>query len=98
MILSAPAGVGVVDDFLGGVVLRRERRGRVIQVGPLEHQFDREVLPGLAAVAGDEKPGRGKSNITMSMRDTSCGAIGMRGPPGTPAQQKIGRPSSTQVA
>ena len=45
--------VGVVDDLLR-VVPGRERRGRVVQVGPLEHELHGQLLPRLAAMPGNE--------------------------------------------
>ena len=54
MILSAPRRVGVVDDRLW-IVLGSERTRGVVQARPLEHQLDGEVVPRLAAVAGDER-------------------------------------------
>ena len=48
--LVGAAGVGVVDDRLR-VVLRRERRGGVVEVRPLEHQLHGQLVPRLGAVA-----------------------------------------------
>src|SRR5262249_19784128 len=45
--------VGVVDDRLG-VVLRCECTRAVVQVRPLEHQLDGQVLPWLTSVSRDE--------------------------------------------
>src|SRR4249919_2929358 len=51
--LVGPARVGVVDD-VGRIELRREGRGGIVQVRPLEHEFHREVCPWFAAMTRDE--------------------------------------------
>src|ERR1700740_1616014 len=51
--LVRAAGVCVIDDGLR-VVLRSERRCRIVEVGPLEHQLHRQLLPRLATMASDE--------------------------------------------
>ena len=50
---AIPIDVCVVDDRLR-VVLRRERRGGVVEVRPLEHQLHCQLLPRLRTVAHHE--------------------------------------------
>src|SRR2546423_10184127 len=49
--LVGAARVRVVDD-VAGVVLRCERARRVVEVGPLQEELDRQRGPRLAALAG----------------------------------------------
>ena len=66
--LVGAAGVRELDDVLG-VVLRRERRGRVVEVRPLQEQLDREFGPRLTAVPRHELQLREEPAHLVDVRD-----------------------------